>query len=64
MQSAFRDLQDSLVVISHIEKRQIHIRNETNRARIETNLVEIAHKLNRLISGGRDLNDEKGKIEP
>jgi len=65
MQAAFKDLQDSLVMMAHIKARQIRIRGEKNRARSETNLAEIAHKLklNRLISGDRDLNDYKGNHE-
>ena len=63
MRAAFKDLQDSLIVMAPIKTRRFRIRSEKNQARIEANLAEITDKLNRLMRGNRDLNDDKGKIE-
>jgi hypothetical protein len=58
MQAAIKELQDTVIVMAHIEKRQsevledlneFRIRSEKNQARIETNLAEITDKLNGLI---------------
>jgi hypothetical protein len=58
MQAAFKDLQESLSLMAHIEERHPRIRSEEDQARFEANVAEITDKLNRLIKG-----DEKGKIE-
>ena len=63
MRMAIKELQDSLIVMAHIKTRRFRIRSEKNQARIEANLAEITDKLNRLMRGNRDLNDDKGKIE-
>jgi hypothetical protein len=63
MQAVFKDLQDSLIVMAQIENRQTRIRSEKDQASFEANVAEIADKLNRLMRGNRDLNDDKGKIE-
>ena len=58
MQAAIKELQDTVIVMAHIEKRQsdvlrdlteFRILSEKNQARIETNLAEITDKLNGLI---------------
>ena len=58
MQAAIKELQDAVVVMAHIEKRQsevlkdlaeFRILSEKNQARIETNLAEITDKFNGLI---------------
>jgi len=58
MQAAIKELQDTVIVMAHIEKRQsevlndlheFRIRSDKNQARIETNLAEITGKLNGLI---------------
>jgi hypothetical protein len=58
MQAAIKELQDTVIVMAHIEKRQsevlkdlneFRIRSEKNQDRIETNLAEITDKLNGLI---------------
>ncbi len=58
MQAAIKELQDAVIVMAHIEKRQsevlkdlseFRILSERNQARIETNLAEITDKLNGLI---------------
>lgn len=52
MRAAFKDLQDCLVVMAHMEKRQIRIRSEEDQTRFEANVAEITDKLNRLMRGG------------
>jgi hypothetical protein len=65
MQGAIRELQETMVVMAHIEKRQtehirellefrvqsenLQIQSDTFRKRIEQNLAEITDKLNGLI---------------
>jgi len=58
MQSAIKDLQDTMVVMAHIEKTssehvkdlvQFRIESEKFRLRTEQNLAEITDKLNGLI---------------
>jgi hypothetical protein len=57
MQSVIRKLQETSIILAHIENTQsispefapFHIQSETNRLRIEKNLAEIREKLNRLI---------------
>jgi hypothetical protein len=58
MQSAIRELQDTMVVMAHIEKTQsehikdlvqFRIQSEKFRLRTEENLAEITDKLNGLI---------------
>jgi len=65
MQAAIQELQDAMVVMAHIEKRQSEIlrshteqlaeidrhrlKNEEHRHRIDQNLAEITEKLNGLI---------------
>jgi hypothetical protein len=58
MQSAIRELQETMVVMAHIEKTQsehikelvqFRIQSEKLQLRTETNLAEIADKLNGLI---------------
>ena len=58
MQAAIKELQDAVIVMAHIEKRQsevlkdlseFRILSEKNQVRIETNLAEITDKLNGLI---------------
>jgi hypothetical protein len=58
MQAAIKELQDTLVVMAHIEKAQsqhigellqFRIESEKFRLRTEQNLVEITDKLNGLI---------------
>jgi hypothetical protein len=51
MQAAFKDLQDSIIVMAHVETRRIRNRSE------EAKLAEITDKLNRLTM------TIKGKIE-
>lgn len=58
MQAAIKELQDTMVVMAHIEKRQsehiselieFRIQSEKFRVRTEENLAEITDKLNGLI---------------
>jgi hypothetical protein len=58
MQSAIKELQDTMIVMAHIEKRQsehigelveFRIQSEKFRLRTEQNLAEITDKLNGLI---------------
>lgn len=51
MQAAIKELQDAVVVMAHIEKKQSdHINDLIDfRLRTETNLAEITDKLNGLI---------------
>ncbi len=51
MQNAIRELQDTMVVMAHIEKTQCeHLRDLVQfRIRTEQNLAEITDKLNGLI---------------
>jgi hypothetical protein len=58
MQSAIKELQDTMIVMAHIEKRQsehiselvdFRIQSEKFRLRTEENLAEITDKLNGLI---------------
>lgn len=51
MQAAIRELQEAMVVMAHIEKKQSeHIRDLAEfRVRTEQNLAEITDKLNGLI---------------
>jgi hypothetical protein len=51
MQSAIRELQEAMVVMAHIEKKQSeHIKDLVDfRLRTEENLAEITDKLNGLI---------------
>lgn len=51
MQTAIRELQEAVVVMAHIEKKQTeHINQLVDfRLRTETNLAEITDKLNGLI---------------
>lgn len=58
MQGAIKELQETMVVMAHIEKRQsehirdlleFRIQSEKFRARTEQNLAEITDKLNGLI---------------
>ncbi len=58
MQAAIKELQDTMVVMAHIEKAQsehikelvqFRIQSERLQIRTETNLAEIADKLNGLI---------------
>jgi len=65
MQSAIKDLQDTMIVMAHIEKRQsehvsellefriqsekLQMQSEKFRLRTEQNLAEITDKLNGLI---------------
>ena len=51
MQSAIKELQETMVVMAHIEKKQTeHIRDLLEfRVRTEQNLAEITDKLNGLI---------------
>jgi len=72
MQSAIKELQDTMVVMAHIEKRQsehlkelvqFRIQSEKFRLRTEENLAEITDKLNGLIgyvAGGRPGSSPKG----
>ena len=64
MDAAIKELQDAMVVIAHIEKRQSEllkehseriVRIEEYHQRVEMNLAEITDKLNGLIGyiGGR-----------
>lgn len=51
MQAAIKELQDAVIVMAHIEKKQSdHINDLIDfRLRTETNLAEITDKLNGLI---------------
>jgi len=58
MQEAIKELQEAMVVMAHIEKKQsehlrdlldFRVESEKFRARIEQNLAEITDKLNGLI---------------
>jgi hypothetical protein len=57
MQAAMKELQDSMVILAHIERTrsvsrelaQASNRSEKLRLRIEKHLAEITEKLNRLI---------------
>jgi hypothetical protein len=58
MQGAIKELQDTMIVMAHIEKRQtehigelvdFRIQSEKFRLRTEQNLAEITDKLNGLI---------------
>ena len=58
MQSAIKELQETMVVMAHIEKTQtehikdlvqFRIQSDKFRLRTEKNLAEITEKLNRLI---------------
>jgi hypothetical protein len=57
MQGAMKELQESMMILAHIEKTQSvdrelappSVESEKLRLRIEKNLAEIAEKLNRLI---------------
>jgi transcription elongation GreA/GreB family factor len=57
MQAAMKELQESMVILAHIEKTrsagrdlaQPDSRSEELQRRIEKNLAEITEKLNRLI---------------
>jgi hypothetical protein len=58
MQSAIKELQDTMVVMAHIEKKQSEQLSELAefRFRTEQNMAEITDKLNGLIgyvAGGR-----------
>ena len=63
MDAAIKELQDAMVVIAHIEKRQSELKEHSERIvrveeyhqRVEMNLAEITDKLNGLIGyiGGR-----------
>jgi ABC-type phosphate transport system auxiliary subunit len=58
MQAAIKELQDAVIVMAHIEKRQSEQLNDVLefRTRTERNLAEITDKLNGLI-GSEQLND-------
>ena len=65
MQNAIRELQDTMVVMAHIEKTQsehlrdlvqFRIQSERFRLRTEENLAEITDKLNGLIGYERAKN--------
>jgi hypothetical protein len=58
MQSAIKELQETMVVLAHIEKSssehtkdlvQFHVQSEKFRLRTEQNLTEMTDKLNGLI---------------
>jgi hypothetical protein len=52
MESAIRKLQETTILLSHIEKRQtekLQLQSEKFRIRTEESLAEIADKLNGLI---------------
>jgi hypothetical protein len=59
MQSAIKELQDAVVVMAHIEKRQSEMLKDMAewRFRTEQNLAEITDKLNGLIgfAGGSNI---------
>jgi hypothetical protein len=67
MQAAIKDLQDTMVVMAHIEKAssehikdlvQFRIQSEKFRLRTEQNLAEITDKLNGLIGYVADQKPE------
>ena len=51
MQAAIKELQDAVIVMAHIEKRQSEVLKDLVefRSRTERNLAEITDKLNGLI---------------
>jgi len=51
MQAAIKELQDTVIVMAHIEKRQSEVLKDLVefRSRTERNLAEITDKLNGLI---------------
>jgi hypothetical protein len=66
MHAAIKELQDAVIVMAHIEKRQsevlrdlteFRILSEKNQTRIETNLAEITDKLSAMSMGSDPTDD-------